>query len=424
MSDFTAVRAMPAGPVPGSVPGSGPGGRMRWFGAPAVDWLVAAVAAGTGLLTPTLPLNLAPVDPLILLVNVLAFAYVVSGRRTRATRLLATAAPWFWLFLISSFLSLFGVGLAPWAIDNLLRDMSAILTCFTFLILLGTSDTSARKAQAAICATGVLVALTVWLFGGGDTLRLTGATFSNPNYTGHFLATALLLAVAGQWPRSRGRRTLLVVLYALAITRTGSFGALLILGGALGYSVWRSVGSLRSYLRTATRLALILLLLTGLGIAAHQVVGEKFDAGAGFSSERLGRSGDTRLAIWHAGLSTVDDHPLGAGPGSAAALSLTSTDADSIGHGTELHSDPLGLLVENGILGLVAVIAIAAVLWRAVPPGGITRTLMFGLGVGSFVRETINFRHLWVAIAIAVALDWKRRDQAAERVAGERVAGP
>jgi hypothetical protein len=412
VSDFVMVQAGSA--VPAAA------GRARWFGAPAVEWLVAAVAVGTGILTPTLPLNLAPVDPLILLVNVLAFAYVVSGRRTRATRLLATAAPWFWLFLISSFLSLFGVGLAPWAIDNLLRDISAILTCFTFLILLGTSEDAARKAQAALCGTGVLVALTVFLFGGGDTLRLTGATFSNPNYTGHFLATALILAVAGQWPRSRGRRALLVVLYGLAITRTGSFGALLILGGAVGYAVWRSVGSLRSYLRTATRLGLILLLLAGIGIAAREVVGDKFDAGAGYSSERLTRSGDTRFAIWNAGLRTVDNHPLGAGPGSAAALSLTSTEEDSIGFGTELHSDPLGLLVENGILGLVAVIAIGAVLWRATPPGGITRILLCGLGIGSFVRETINFRHLWVGVAIAVALDWKRTRDAASAASGVR----
>ncbi len=383
---------------------------------------MAAVAVGTGLLTPTLPLNLAAVDPLILLVNVLAFAYVVSGRRTPATRLLALASPWCWLFLVSGFLSLFGVGLAPWAIDNLLRDMSAILTCFTFLILLGTSDDAARKAQAAFCGTGVLVAVTVFVFGGGDTLRLTGATFSNPNYTGHFLATALILAVAGQWPRRRGLRVLLVVLYGIAIARTGSFGALLILGGAVGYAVWRSVGSLRSYLRTATRVALILLLLTGLGIAARQVVGEDFDAGAGFSSERLGRSGDTRLAIWHAGLSTVDDHPLGAGPGSAAALNLTSTEEVAVSRGTELHSDPLGLLVENGILGLVAVIAIGAVLWRATPAGGITRVLLCGLGIGSFVRETINFRHLWIGVAVAVALDWQRANEASE-AAGAAGAG-
>lgn len=379
-----------------------------WFGAPGIEWLVAAAALGTGVLTPTLPLNLAIVDPLILLVNVLAFVYVVSGGRSRATRLLATAGPWFWLLLISGFISLFGVGLAPWAIDNLIRDVSAILTCFTFLILFETTVDGARKAQVAMCGVGVVVALTVFVFGGGDTLRLTGATFSNPNYTGHFLATVMILAVAGRWPRPRGRRALLVVVFGLAITRTGSFGALLVLGGAGGYALWRSVASLRSYLRTATRLALILLFLIGIGIAARQVVGEEFDAGAGFSSERLGRSGDTRLAIWNAGLSVVDDHPLGAGPGSAAALNLTTTDEDNIRFGTELHSDPLGLLVENGLLGLVAVIAIGTVIWRATPPGGIARTLIVGLGVGSFVRETINFRHLWIGLAIAVALDWQR----------------
>ena len=157
---------------------------------------------------------------------------------------------------------------------------------------------------------------------------------------------------------------------------------------------------------------------SGIGIAARQVVGDEFDAGAGFSSERLGRSGDTRLAIWDAGLSVVDDHPLGAGPGSAAALSLTTTDEDDINFGTELHSDPLGLLVENGLLGLVAVIAIGTVVWRATPPGGIARTLIVGLGVGSFVRETINFRHLWIGLAIAVALDWQRTRAPAAGPAG------
>ena len=64
--------------------------------------------------------------------------------------------------------------------------------------------------------------------------------------------------------------------------------------------------------------------------------------------------------------------------------------------------------MENGLLGLVAVIAIGTVVWRATPPGGIARGLIVGLSVGSFVRETINFRHLWIGLAIAVALDWQR----------------
>ena len=103
---------------------------------------------------PTLPLNLAIVDPLILLVHVIAVAYLFSGGRSRAIGMLASAAPWLWLFMISSFVSLFGVGLAPWAIDNLVRDLGAIMTFFTFLILLDATDDGARKAQAAMCAVG------------------------------------------------------------------------------------------------------------------------------------------------------------------------------------------------------------------------------------------------------------------------------
>ena len=251
------------------------------------------------------------------------------------------------------------------------------------------------------------MAVTVLVFGGGDDLRLTGSTFANPNYTGHFLATAMILAVGGRWPRARGPRTLLIILYGVAIARTGSFGALMIIGGAAGYAVWRSVGSLRSYLRTATRIALALGFLLAMGFAAQQVVDDDFDAGAGFSADRLERSGDTREAIWSAGFSAIGDHPLGAGPGSAAALNLTSAPGSSR-VGTELHSDPLGLLVENGLLGLVAVIAIGAVIWRAGPPGGTARLLLVGVGIGSFVRESINFRHLWIGLAIAIALDWRR----------------
>ena len=55
--------------------------------------------------------------------------------------------------------------------------------------------------------------------------------------------------------------------------------------------------------------------------------------------------------------------------------------------------------------------------------GGITRVLLCGLGIGSFVRETINFRHLWIGVAIAVALDWQRaRANAASAASGADAA--
>lgn len=377
-----------------------PASRQRhqsWLPVDAREWLVVLTVVGTGFLNVSLPANLVPVDLLFAAVTIAGGSLLIRHNNSVA-QLFRRALPWMWLLLLSCALPLFGVGFASWALDDAARDLMAILSFFTLLALLVSRPAVASKAAVAFLGVAVFVAVSVLTTSTG--LRSAGATFGNPNYPGHFLAAGLILVTLVSLPLSRGTRAIAVIVLAAGLYRTGSFSAFLIVAGAIGYTIWRYGGRFRPEARVVVRLVVLCLLSAAAWSGATQALTSEFDAGAGVSSERLARSSSTRLDLWTDGLTALREHPLGLGPGGAETR---------LPSGTELHSDPLAFFVENGLIGLVAVTAIVLVLWRTFPREGITRVLMAGLLVGSFFREAVNFRHLWVVLAVGLALDWRRQ---------------
>jgi hypothetical protein len=67
----------------------------------------------------------------------------------------------------------------------------------------------------------------------------------------------------------------------------------------------------------------------------------------------------------------------------------------------------LAYLVERSVVGLVGLVGFVIVLWRRMPRSGAARVLLGIVMVGSLVRETLNYRHVWIILAIALVVDAK-----------------
>jgi O-antigen ligase len=368
----------------------------RWT---ARDVLVVGLILGSVFLSFDLPYNLAPVDALLVLVNLVGLGILARGG-SFPSRLFASALPFLWVLLAASVFALFGDGLPSWAVDGLVRNLVSLLTFFTLLAVIATRPESGRRYLNALLVAGVVVAVSVLASSG--VLRASG-TFRNPNYAGHFLAVAIVLCLfAPRWARPRAPwRWGLALLFAAALLRTGSFGSLIMLIAVALYAGWKSVG--RGDLARFTRV-LILMAAAGAAVLALQADLETVDRGSGLSGERFARSSDSRFELWQDAIGRAREHPMGVGLGSYGAR-------DDLNLDHELHSDPLTFLLEAGPFGFLAVAAIAALLWRNAPPSGVARLLMVGLLASSLFRNTFNFRHVWVALALAYALDrarWRR----------------
>jgi O-antigen ligase len=112
---------------------------------------------------------------------------------------------------------------------------------------------------------------------------------------------------------------------------------------------------------------------------------------------RYGRSSEGRLSIWGDALKTWYEKPLGLGIGNFSDPNLQLTVAP------EAHNDYISSLVEMGILGPLAIGAIC--LSIAMMGGLRTRTMVVFYLVSAISHNSINFRHIWVFMAICFAYD-------------------
>lgn len=350
------------------------------------------VGAGIGLQIQSLPFNLQPVDALLVL---LVFFAVVGWTRGAdgSARLLVGSLPWLWLIALGSVLGLAVAGLPAYGAVAVSRD------AFTFSLLFATlawlRNDRGRANALLIGMIGMSLVCCYLILRSGDS-RPSG-TFDNPNLAAHFLATVLLLTLARVRRAWHVLPLAAVILYAML--RSSSFGALLMLAAAASYWLF-----FRAPFGTRARKLLVALLVVGVGFATLMLARQEgvFE-GSQLNAERYDRSSNTRFEVWRGGLKLFEEAPLGVGPGSV------SNEALVLNQYLELHNEPLAYLVERGPLGLLGLIGLVVVLWRAAQPGGAARLLMSAYVAASLLRETLNYRHLWIALAVAFALDNQRR---------------
>jgi hypothetical protein len=90
----------------------------------------------------------------------------------------------------------------------------------------------------------------------------------------------------------------------------------------------------------------------------------------------------------------------------------------------EIHADALGYLVERGPIGFIDYVALWLTLWTRAERKGVARLLMVALLVAGLFRETMHYRHGWLLLAVAFALDYWRRREREDAVVGDAAVAP
>jgi O-antigen ligase len=367
--------------------------------------LVILAIFGSTLLVPPFELgfNAAAVD--VVLAALVFFGWRRLFRRGDSSRLLKQMAPWLYLYLFGQVLGLLGVGFAPWALAQISRN---ILPVIVFLVLLGVLQdrtSTHRVLVTTFVVVGLFVAVTV--LGSRGQLRGEGF-FGNPNYAAHFMACAVLMV-----PLLKVRtiaRWLIVAALCAGIYRTGSFAGALILLSAGTAAAWRRAvlapRSLRGILRTSVVVAV---LLAG-WIGYNQLDGAEVDVGSGVSTRRFERSSTTRTELWLVGINLWREHPLGVGPDG-----IRQREIQLLKSINEIHNDTLDTLVAGGIPAVVGMFGIVSVLWRNTIRGSRVRVALIALIASSVVRQTWNFRHMWLFLGVLLAIELAARRDAARQ---------
>jgi O-antigen ligase len=369
--------------------------------APAMVALLFVMAyIGVAVIEPGLPGKFAFCDPVILVLCAYSIASMMY-RGSEATSGIARLLPWVWLILLGSFLGLATVGIPNWAMSNLARTMFALLTFCAFWHLLIVT----KLQRMAVIGTAIAVTITCAYLAVQSGQYRAPAFFQHPNYTGHFMTMAfmVLFVVSKRWYT----KALCVLALVFALQQTSSFGAIAMLIAMI------AVYAMRALTRNTAILAagLAILAVAGLFMAtpqAQDLVSNEDPAdwtiSESLSVDRFERSGDTRLILWSQALEAYAEQPLGIGPDGVRSRKV----AIWRGHILEIHSDSLGYLVERGVVGLVGFIGLWVTIWRLARKGGLARVLIAGILVQGLFRETMHYRHMWLLLALAFAIDYAR----------------
>jgi O-antigen ligase/polysaccharide polymerase Wzy-like membrane protein len=335
-----------------------------------------------------LPLNVALVDGLF--VFLLVLRVTSPGRGERGFR---WVTPWIWLIGVGSVVGMFSTPHLGDSMLHLVRDAYAFGILALGVWWLSVGATRWRAVVYGMVAVGCLCSILVAV---SPETRPSG-TFLNPNYAGHYLAVLIVLVLATRAGLSRWI-LLTVPLLLVGMLGSGSFGAILIAVSGLCYLGW-NVGEKRLPRRLLARSALVAMVAV---VSFQGVIGSALESDYavdnGLSENRFDKSETGRLDRYSTGLSMAAAHPFGVGPGGAVYVESSLKEH-------ELHNDYLAFLVERTVLGLVGLVGLLVGLWRRMKPAGAARSILVMLAAGSMVRETLNFRHLWLALAVAVVYD-------------------
>lgn len=354
------------------------------------------LAIGVGIMPVPLVLNTQPVDGLIILFLAPTALFAWARGSSPSWTLLRRCVPWLWLILLADLVSLYSGGATLDGGIQIARDFFAFLIFFVVLRFLDERPAAVRGVLVGLSMAAATCAMLVIA---SPQARPVG-TYDNVNLAAHFLAGfAVVLYASDVRPRLKWP---LLALVLFGVVQTFSYGALTVIFAAAGYRAWcyRPVGSSAPGLlarRVLVVVALLAILTSGVlsdVTTSSQIADSQYDA------SRYDRSSSARLEGWVAGLELVPGAPQGYGPG-AAANGLV------LDRFIEFHNDYVSYLVERGVLGLVGLLGLLLVLWRRGRPGGDARMLMVAFAVGSLTRETLNYRHLWLMLALLLVIEWR-----------------
>ena len=337
-----------------------------------------------------------------------AFACIVAlWLRGRARAPAALPTLYFVLLLPSALLT---IDALPWA--ELRRALSFNLSGPLLLaacgILVARDRLDLRTTSMLLLGlfAGCLLVLgavsSTWIAGADVTYQSAESSFVasagyGPNQVSTMLGLGLVLALMGplvgavRTPLGRAvcvGLALLFLGFALAtLSRGGVYSGIIALGVFCVFGLPRSRTSIA---------ALVGLVLAGV-VAWSVVVPAVESATGGYLSQRYAEAGATgreRLALDD--LKGFEEHPvLGRGPGMAAHE-----------RGVAAHSEVTRMLGEHGILGLLSLLALMAMGWRAVTRSarGLERAIGATMYVWGFtVSLHAGFRTATMGIALAMA---------------------
>jgi O-antigen ligase len=326
----------------------------------------------------------APVDLILIVAAAHAsFGVMAKPRLAELDHVVVGALVGAWVYLVVAA----GYSLMPDAYPfKLLIDAFSLGYFFVLLLLCHQVDLVSRRVvwHGIVIASAVLL-VTVLL----DPAVRPAGSMANPNLTGTWFGAMLLALVATGYPaRSLPR------LSALLIPTTGLFLT-------QSYSAWLSVIAGIVYLTVRLRA----LWVRVLAITVVAIIASTWSKLISYLpiTDRTDRSSTGRYNIWSGAIDVWQQHPWGVGYGGFARLPLA--------RGRETHNDYLALLVETGIVGLIAWVIFLGLLYRVAGPAG--RTMVIFVAINAGFHNVINYRHLWIALAVVFAWEaWRRaRDQ-------------
>jgi O-antigen ligase len=362
----------------------------------ALDVLIGLAIFGTALQAFQFGPGLSVVDPVIAVGILAATPYLLTPGNA-GHRLFRRSLPWIWIFVLGHLFGLIGVGLTTWAVSALLRNLGAFAAFFAFFAVCVARPAARRLGWFAFFSAFAFVAMSVFVHSSAG-LRASGV-FDNANYPGHFLATGVtVLMFAGHWRVSS--RAIGIGVGLLGIIATGSFGALTFVAVVVAYWMWSRGARLRTQLRVSLRLLCVVISVVLVILGFGRVSVSEVNTGSGIDAARFARSSDARGHIWSEAIAVAEAHPLGVGPGGFHARQDLGRTNQEIA-----HNDYLEVLVGGGVVALLGFAGLLLVLWRASRPAKISRALLLGFGTAAVFRDTVNFRHLWLVLALALATE-------------------
>ena len=351
------------------------------FVEPAPPDLVFGVAIAVALVTGHFHLRRVPLTIVVLLgvfltLNILAVVAAVDVGQAGA------------YFFVTAYLAAFALWLTSW-VDSEARArlmLRALIAGATFSAIVGSI---APFLPFAIAAN--------WHMDG----RAKGF-FSDPNVFGPFLVLpALILVEELLEPRVLrwNRTTKLTLFLVLAIGILFAYSRAAWLNAAVAAITMTAVYALR---RGALRKAFVLVgtIFVAIAILAGTVVA----SGSGeFLQERAQLQGydSERFAGQESGLALAASHPLGIGPGQFEEVV-----------GIAAHSTYVQALAEEGMLGLVTIVALLLTTLLLALRNAATGRRTFGIGSAALLAawcgllansafvDTLHWRHLWLLAAL------------------------
>ena len=260
------------------------------------------------------------------------------------------------------------------------KDAFAFAYLITTVVLLGT-DGAQRNLRAFYLAASVMSVTFAGSAMVAESATRATAFMANPNMAASWMSCMLLVLVQRRTGLAWWVRAAVAVILAAGILATGSYSAVVGISLAAIYLVVSG---------SHKRIAAFLLLLCGIALVAFWNNVEALIE----RPERLDRSSTTRSQLWDAALNTWKDSPEGIGPGNFSAQNVYL--------GFQSHNDYLGVLVENGIFGLAALLALLGTLWVCLDRFG--RTLLIFVAIDASFHNILNYRHIWLLLGVAVVV--------------------